>query len=141
MHVLITGSRTFSAAGFMREVLDYAHAVDPITFMSLGDAKGADTIAREWAEYNDVPYRLHIADWDTHGKRAGYLRNQDMLDSMLKHNHETTDAASTYCIAWVDKPLGTSRGTKMMVDLVLSQTRWSVKVYRPNGEHQVTTLR
>ena len=45
-----------------------------------GGAKGADTLAGYWAVNNGVPVEEYKAEWDKYGKKAGYLRNQKMLD-------------------------------------------------------------
>jgi UDP-N-acetylmuramoylalanine-D-glutamate ligase len=41
---------------------------------------GADYLAKEWAELNEIPVHEHPADWKKHGKGAGPIRNQEMLD-------------------------------------------------------------
>lgn len=45
-----------------------------------GGAKGADRLAREWAIENGMSYTTYEADWKKHGKAAGPIRNQEMLD-------------------------------------------------------------
>jgi hypothetical protein len=45
-----------------------------------GKAKGADSIADEWAAVNWLSVEEYEADWATHGKAAGPIRNQQMLD-------------------------------------------------------------
>jgi len=45
-----------------------------------GDARGADALARSWALVYGVPHRCYVAHWEKHGKAAGPLRNQRMLD-------------------------------------------------------------
>lgn len=45
-----------------------------------GGAKGADTGAAEWAVVNWVELEEYKADWGKHGKSAGFIRNQTMLD-------------------------------------------------------------
>lgn len=45
-----------------------------------GDAIGADWLARAWAKSYDCNYKGYPADWKTHGKAAGPIRNQRMLD-------------------------------------------------------------
>lgn len=44
-----------------------------------GGATGADSLARAWAAENAVECITEAADWKTHGKAAGPLRNQSML--------------------------------------------------------------
>lgn len=45
-----------------------------------GGARGADSLADQWAVVNWVPFEEYKADWDTHGKKAGILRNIQMLE-------------------------------------------------------------
>lgn len=45
-----------------------------------GGARGADSLAEEWARDHEVPVKVFQADWDTHGRKAGPIRNQLMLD-------------------------------------------------------------
>ena len=44
-----------------------------------GGARGADKLARKAAEYLDIPVVEYPADWNRYGKRAGYMRNEQML--------------------------------------------------------------
>jgi len=46
-----------------------------------GGAFGADSAAIDWAVVNWVNFEEYPADWDTHGKAAGPIRNQQMLDT------------------------------------------------------------
>jgi hypothetical protein len=45
-----------------------------------GGARGADSLADQWAIVNWVPWTEFKADWDKHGKAAGPTRNKQMLD-------------------------------------------------------------
>lgn len=45
-----------------------------------GGARGADEIAAQAADYFGLSSVVIHAKWDKHGKRAGYLRNIEMLD-------------------------------------------------------------
>jgi len=45
-----------------------------------GGARGADRLAKRYAdEHEEVHYIEHPADWKTHGKKAGILRNLDIV--------------------------------------------------------------
>jgi len=68
-----------------------------------GAAKGADRIAGQEAEKLGLLVEEHPADWDYHGRRAGFIRNERM--AML---------GADLCLAFWD---GRSSGTAMMVDL------------------------
>lgn len=45
-----------------------------------GVAKGADSLAIDWAVVNWVPFETYPAQWAVYGKKAGSIRNQQMLD-------------------------------------------------------------
>jgi predicted Rossmann-fold nucleotide-binding protein len=45
-----------------------------------GGATGADHFAEEWAKLARVSRSVYLADWNQHGKGAGPIRNQEMLD-------------------------------------------------------------
>lgn len=45
-----------------------------------GGARGADRVASDWAAVNYCECLEYKADWNKHGKSAGYIRNKQMLD-------------------------------------------------------------
>ncbi len=45
-----------------------------------GGALGADLMAKGWAERHAIEVRSVAADWGLHGRAAGPIRNQTMLD-------------------------------------------------------------
>jgi len=53
---------------------------DPIELVIHGGAQGADEMAGEWANDHDVETLVFPADWQTYGRQAGMIRNQQMLD-------------------------------------------------------------
>lgn len=51
-----------------------------------GGARGADSLSHKWAasrQLSDV--RVYEADWKTHGRRAGPIRNKKMLTNESPH--------------------------------------------------------
>src|SRR5574343_438925 len=50
------------------------------TLIIEGGARGADQIAKVIAIYMGIPWQEFPADWKTYGKKAGAIRNQQMLD-------------------------------------------------------------
>lgn len=85
MRVLICGGRNFSDRDLMSRMLMRFKPDNVATDASehvfiLGGAPGADTLAEEWADVFGIRKRLFPADWQTHGKAAGPIRNQRMLD-------------------------------------------------------------
>lgn len=45
-----------------------------------GGARGADAIGGEWADKEGIKRTTVEAEWEKHGKAAGYIRNKAMLD-------------------------------------------------------------
>jgi hypothetical protein len=45
-----------------------------------GGARGADTLAAQWAADRGIPAEVYMADWQGQGRKAGPIRNQRMLD-------------------------------------------------------------
>lgn len=45
-----------------------------------GNAPGADTLGGKWAYRNGIKQRIFQADWIEHGRAAGPIRNQRMID-------------------------------------------------------------
>lgn len=78
MRVLVCGGRDYADRRCVYAVLDdlAGHAEEIIC----GGANGADALARDWAAYRSIPCHVYNADWETHGRKAGPLRNQKMLD-------------------------------------------------------------
>lgn len=46
----------------------------------VGRARGADTLSKAAALFNGIAVEGYGADWDTYGRAAGPIRNQQMLD-------------------------------------------------------------
>jgi hypothetical protein len=108
MKVLVCGSRTFDDMDVLWGVLYGLRRNGPdrsFTELIHGAAQGADRLAGKFGRfYDEIRVRPFPADWGTHGKAAGPIRNQAMLD---EHPN--------LVVAFVDKPLEESRGTAHMV--------------------------
>ena len=85
MRILVCGGRDYTDWETLHDWLyEYSkeHFDWPIegpTIIS-GMAKGADTIAAKWAKDNWLTLIEFPADWDKYGKKAGPIRNQQMID-------------------------------------------------------------
>lgn len=82
MRVLVCGGRNYSDEAFVRWVLDVLNEKKHIDMVIHGCAAGADSFGETWATSRPgectafgVP-----ADWKTHGKAAGPIRNARMLE-------------------------------------------------------------
>lgn len=100
MRVLVCGSRHFQNEELMEDVLkEY-----PITEIIHGGARGADTLSGDYGRESNVPVRVWPADWDTHGRRAGPIRNYQMLK----------EGQPDLVVAFLAPD---SRGTKHMIEI------------------------
>lgn len=77
--VLVCGGRDYSDQISMWQVLEALHKEFNFTRLIHGAARGADRLSGEWARQAGVPVTTFLADWAKHGKRAGPIRNQQML--------------------------------------------------------------
>ena len=80
MRVLVCGGRDFADE---TAVINYLFRVDDdrkITAIIHGGASGADELAGKTAQLLSVPCTIFRASWRKHGKAAGPIRNQKMID-------------------------------------------------------------
>lgn len=76
MKVIVSGSRDYTDKNIIKYWLDYFNP----TYIVDGGQRGADTIAWQYAVDNNLGWIRIAADWDKYGKKAGPIRNQQMLD-------------------------------------------------------------
>lgn len=103
--IIIAGGREFTNYALLKNVCDHMLSVvrttSDVTIVS-GGARGVDKMGERYATEHGINLIVMNADWETHGKSAGYKRNQEMAD------------VSTHLVAFWD---GKSRGTKHMIDI------------------------
>lgn len=100
--VIIAGSRNFNDYTLLEtEVLLFISTLESPTILS-GTARGADRLGEIFADKHNLQVERIPAEWDKHGRIAGYLRNIEMAK------------IATHCIVFWD---GHSRGTKSMIDI------------------------
>jgi hypothetical protein len=80
MRVLVCGGRAYTDREALAAVLADLRRMRGIALVIAGGARGADTMAAEWAKARDIPCSVYMADWDGLGRKAGPIRNQRMLD-------------------------------------------------------------
>jgi hypothetical protein len=78
--VLVCGSRGWESVSQVRMVYAKLDAIGPTEIIS-GGARGADRVAEVWAKTNSVPITVFTPNWNKYGRRAGILRNNQMLDT------------------------------------------------------------
>jgi hypothetical protein len=102
MKVIIAGSRGFSDFPLLYSKCEEILANIKEAEIVSGTARGADKLGEHYASLKGYSVSQFPADWDKHGKSAGYIRNKEMADY------------ADCLIAFWD---GESRGTKHMIDL------------------------
>ena len=102
MKVIIAGGRTFDQYDLLCKTCDHMLSLQKEVEIVSGTANGADKLGEKYAKEKGYSIKQFPADWDTHGKKAGYMRNQQMA--------EYADAL----IAFWD---GESKGTGHMIRL------------------------
>lgn len=100
--IIVAGSRSFSDYELLKEKLDELIRGRKNTEIVSGTAKGADLLGEKYARERGFEIKRFPADWDKFGKKAGYLRNEQMAKY------------ANACVCFWD---GNSRGTKSMIDL------------------------
>ena len=106
MRVIIAGGRDFTNVNVMAETLNNLQDVDHVIEIEkltliCGMARGADFTAYKLFKEVGLPVEVYPADWDQHGKQAGFIRNTQMA------------GVADMLIAFWD---GESKGTAHMID-------------------------
>jgi len=81
IRVGVTGGRNYHNARLVAEMLGFARVMQNEITIVVGCANGLDRLVRNWAIKHGITFEEFKADWKTHGKAAGPIRNQKMLDS------------------------------------------------------------
>lgn len=75
--VLVCGSRNWSN---VESIYNALYGMPKDTIIINGACRGADNIAHFVAQDLHLECRDYPAKWDAHGKAAGPIRNQEMID-------------------------------------------------------------
>jgi hypothetical protein len=78
--IIVCGGRNYADAEAVDAALGKLGRKYPVLFIAHGGAAGADSLAGAWAAKWGIPTEVYRADWNQHGRSAGPLRNQKMLD-------------------------------------------------------------
>ena len=99
--ILITGSRDWdNPQAIELALVEHANVGD--TLVSGACRTGADRMGEQaWETFG--PVETHPADWNTHGKRAGFIRNTEMVK-----------LGADICLAFIRNG---SKGATMTADL------------------------
>jgi hypothetical protein len=96
--VLITGSRDWENWDTIYDALTKLKEAIGEFVVVHGGARGADSMAGIWAQRTRTPYEIHRPDWSLHGKKAGFIRNNEMVkagaDMCLAFIRDESDGAT-----------------------------------------------
>lgn len=80
MKLAVIGSRDFVDYARMEQCLLRNFRVEEIEVVISGGARGADTLAARFAGRHGLPLEIVPADWKTHGRKAGPVRNAEIVE-------------------------------------------------------------
>lgn len=106
MRVLVCGDRLWTQWQYLFMCLDILHKEKEFSCVIEGEAKGADSYARLWAESRGINVEAYPAEWHKYRHAAGPIRNKQMLD----------EGKPDIVVAFHHN-LAASKGTKNMVEL------------------------
>lgn len=82
--ILVTGSRDWTDVEAiwrgMSEAVSSADPTRPVVIVHGDCPRGADWHADRWAKLAGARVERHPANWSLNGKRAGFIRNQHMVN-------------------------------------------------------------
>ena len=117
--LLVCGSRDFNDREILTTRLDEYLSSANLANIEIvaGGARGADTLAEDYAAERGIKFTKFPADWARYGKSAGFIRNAEMA--------EYCKGPMNTCIAFYD---GQSHGTANMLTTALRKRMSIVKV-------------
>lgn len=101
MRVIVAGSRTITDYEFVSDTLDQILGDKHVTIVS-GACRGVDQLGERYAEERGHSLILCPANWETFGKKAGPIRNEEMAE------------IATHAIIFLENQ---SKGAKNMITL------------------------
>jgi len=116
LKVAIVGSRAYPRPDLVKHFVDLMQLS---TTVVSGGARGVDSWAIEAAQARGMQTEVYEADWDGLGKRAGYVRNETVVN------------VSDYVTAFWD---AVSRGTKHTINLSITANKL-FRIYLPDGSN------
>jgi hypothetical protein len=116
MKLAIIGSRDFNDYDKVVHYVDFHFCIDSnrVDEIVSGGAKGADALGKKFANEFKLKYTEFPADWNKHGKSAGYIRNEQII----KHSDKV--------IAFWD---GKSKGTMHSINLARKHKKDTIIIY------------
>ncbi len=109
MKTIIAGSRNITQLKIVESTI--IRSGFNISTVICGGAKGVDLLGEKWAKQHNILIEYYLANWNKFGKKAGYLRNEEMAKN-----------ADSLIAIWD----GISKGTEHMIKLA---NKYHLKIY------------
>ena len=120
MKLLIAGGRDFDNFNLLERTLLDTFKIDDIEEIISGGAKGADNLGLKFAEKQNIKYKIFYPQWDLFGKRAGFIRNSQMV------------ALADFLLAFWD---GKSKGTAHTIKLARDKGIPTMTIHYDKGQN------
>ncbi len=106
----IAGSRKYCNYEVFETRLNKLVATHGWTIVSIvsGGAQGVDTMAERYAKEHKIKMQVLPANWQKHGKSAGYIRNVDIV--------KLSDVVVAF-------PMGDSKGTRHTINIAMKEKK------------------
>ena len=123
MRVIVAGSRNVTDYAYVKNAIKIynQNVKGGITEIISGGARGVDKLGERAARELGIPVKIFKANWNEYGKRAGMIRNEEML------------AYGDALIAIWD---GNSRGTGNMIRITKSAGKQAIVLFH-NTNHSI----
>lgn len=117
MRILVTGSRDWYDKTVIRNAISSVPVEEGEQVIVVhGGARGADYLAQECAYALGYIAERYDAEWNTYGKRAGYIRNKEMVE-----------AGADICLAFIkNESKGATMCAKLAEDAGIPVKYWRV---------------
>jgi len=125
MRLAVVGTRTFERVDLVDAHLDRWRSQHSLLIIVSGGARGADRLAASYAKRHCLELLQFRADWAQHGRRAGAIRNRQIVDN--------ADAL----VAFWDE---VSPGTRITLDMAISKGIPSTVVTPGGVEYEFRNL-
>lgn len=116
IRVIIAGTRDFNNYKLLESSLNFYLKNQKLSNVEIvsGNCKGADQLGERYALEKGIKLKIFPANWEEHGKSAGFIRNKQMAEY------------ASYCVVFWD---GKSKGSKLMIELA-TQYKCILRVIR-----------
>jgi len=78
--VIVAGGRDFTDYALLQSTLQHLLSKKSDIEIVSGVARGADSLALQFATKYNLPVKIFPANWDLYGKSAGFKRNIEMAE-------------------------------------------------------------